>query len=1808
MDKKNITNRKVDKLKVDKSKELLWQYMQSKMSENSTEKKKNGDSLSIWDRLKSIFTPMKVSFGGIVAAIMIFILVLGPNLSLINRTDVVYASFEMVANESDELGIESDTNFTLMSSEDLDEDVIAELLELSPEVEFKVNKIGAGKYEIDPVDDLDVETIYNFTIVGQVENEEGELIEKEFSWAYQVKDDFKVVSSIPGNKGTGVGIDSGIEIKFSHDEFDFEAAKNSFSIYPEVPGRFEKYYRTLVFVPTEELEHESIYKVNLSAGFGLEEGDKKLEEDYSFQFETSRGESNYDSNKATFSSAYYEFSENSVVATNINIGNLEGFSGQVEVYKYSTREDFMEVVKEKSSIPNWTYYAKNNVNFSKENVKFVGTYDVLADDTGIRNFIYLPNKNFDEGYYLFELTQDGYDDRSQALIQITDLSAYYQFTTTETLFWIHDLSTGKAAEGIEISIDGKELEILEAENGVVIFETPEELKNNDLQQNSVVEISSSNGKELILDIPTNSNSEYLNNFWNSLYLDRPIYQQNDKARFWGFIQAKDGNEQPENVQIRLTKSGAWSTISEDKFIFSEEIELNNDFFNGEIEIKNYLPGYYYLQVLVDGKVVQTDNFEVSDYTKPSYEINLIPEKNYVFYDEGIEIDVETKFFDGTPVPFTDLEYYEDGGYSEVTTDKKGESQLSFESDYPCTSSYCMNQRYFYLDMYPSLAEESAINGNAFVTIFNSRLNLGIKSSVDGNIAKFDFQTNWIDLEKMNSGENAKFDDYIGESANNRVIEGEINKITWEKIENGEYYDFISKKVVPKYRYERNQELVKKFTVNSENNGIAHYEFEMDNDAIYQVQVQTKDNQGKPAYSTRTVSNNLNNYASSYLYMDVLGKDENGRSMFDLDEEVEVVFNKGEGPLSVGTEGEFLFIKLSNGYKDHTVENTPKSVFEFSENYIPNVQVAGVWFNGVSYSSAYDATVYFNKEVRRLDVNIESDKEFYNPGEEVEMTIQVTDQNGEPVKSEVNLNLVDEAIFKLVYDQTEDPLSDIYSFVSSGTLKEGDTHQNPLSNFEGDGGKGGCFVAGTEILMEDGSVKAIEDIQPGDRILTKKKEFSGELVPGNVVKTLEHYVDGYLIINDDLKITPEHVLFVNGRWMTAHEVRLGDKLLGKDGELVEVYNIEESQESVMVYNFEVEEYHTYFADGFYVHNQKGGNDVRKNFEDTAAFMTLATDTNGFAKANFTLPDNITSWRVMAKAIDNDELQAGFKVSSIDVSLPFFVDIVMNDSYSIKDKPVVKLRAFGEEIEVDDLIRFVVNIEDLGLEESDSLETEAFGSSYFELPELKLGKHKIGLSGELFSAEDDNFTDAILEEFEVVGSRFKENIVEHFVDVKSSDDITMNEIGYSEITFINGGIAGQYQDLMRIYFDSGERVDQLISETIASKLASKYFTETWSTSNDVSENLLRYQDDSSGGIKLFPYGSEDLELSASVAFIDSENDYFNSFKLADYFYGYLLDEESNLSEIVQAMFGLASLGEPILNSLYEIKDEESLKVEDKIFIGLGLIALGDIDGAEDYYTSEDLYDELSEGRFDDNLVGFGAMYAANIGELNESAELWNLIDIKWRDDLFLERLGIVKSELENSSTEDLRFKITYSDGDSEVIDLGKFETFNLIANQTFEIEIEKGDLDAVSRFEKFINSDEVETDSRISIQRSYYVDGVETNQFTEGDLVKIILEVDAENNFKDTGFEITDILPSGLRVVTGYQSRGGIDTILRPHGIEEQEVYFYWWNGEYSSRTLEYYAKVVSPGEYYAEPAKIEASENSSMINISQENTIYIEPIE
>tara|TARA_Y100000593_G_scaffold63167_1_gene116842 strand:- start:17968 stop:19401 length:1434 start_codon:yes stop_codon:yes gene_type:complete len=164
---------------------------------------------------------------------------------------------------------------------------------------------------------------------------------------------------------------------------------------------------------------------------------------------------------------------------------------------------------------------------------------------------------------------------------------------------------------------------------------------------------------------------------------------------------------------------------------------------------------------------------------------------------------------------------------------------------------------------------------------------------------------------------------------------------------------------------------------------------------------------------------------------------------------------------------------------------------------------------------------------------------------------------------------------------------------SGEVKKADIHDV-------------CFLPGTKITLFDKIRINIENLQKGDSLLSYKLEdmdplyksvdvlswFSeddtGEFIESIVENIWTDKSPGYIILNDNLHVTHEHLIFTQVddefTWLSAKNIRKGDIVFTDKGEYEEIKKIKKVKEEVTVYNLRVRsDAMNYFADSYLVHN-------------------------------------------------------------------------------------------------------------------------------------------------------------------------------------------------------------------------------------------------------------------------------------------------------------------------------------------------------------------------------------------------------------------------------------------------------------------------------------------------------------------------------------------------------------------------------------------------------------------------------------------------
>jgi len=616
---------------------------------------------------------------------------------------------------------------------------------------------------------------------------------------------------------------------------------------------------------------------------------------------------------------------------------------------------------------------------------------------------------------------------------------------------------------------------------------------------------------------------------------------------------------------------------------------------------------------------------------------------------------------------------------------------------------------------------------------------------------------------------------------------------------------------------------------------------------------------------------------------------------------------------------------------------------------------------------------------------------------------------------------------------------------------------------------------------------------------------------------------------------------------------------------------------------------------------GGGGDRDNFKDVALFQSVTTDAKGHGTATFQLPDNITSWRVTALALSPD-LHAGTGLGFIPVGLPLFVDVAMNSSYLSTDVPSVKVRAFGEAVAAGDDVTFQIS--------SPTLTTlpitvtgEAFEPVDVALPALTEGRHEL-----TFAASAKGLKDSVVRSITVVPSRLLRD-ESHFYELQPGQAAVLQGAAGGRTTVVlSDHNRGRYYPVLRsLSWTYGDRLDQMLARNLAQELLLQHFGEQSDFPAQFTASAYQTVD---GGIAIFPFADDDLALSARAAALAPER--FGQQTLSGYFQKVIDDPEESRERVLIALYGQAVLGQPVLTQVQATAGLDDLSPRERLYTGLAAAELGDEGTARAVYGK--IIADFGERR--------GQALRINVGkdqdDILEATSLAAILAATLRDDyaplLFdytlsnyrhetlieLEQISYLAAALPGLSSTPVRFAYVLH-GETVQGQLERGESRTLLVDPeelaSLDLAAVDGMVGVTTSYLAPFDPASVEPDPEVSLQRSYPGQADDAVTLREGSLVRISLSWKLGAKAVDGCYQVSDLLPSGLRPVTRLFEQGIRDTTVSyPYLIEGQRVSFCVARGE-PNRPLVYYARVVGTGTYTVEPAVIQSQRANESMNVT-----------
>lgn len=502
------------------------------------------------------------------------------------------------------------------------------------------------------------------------------------------------------------------------------------------------------------------------------------------------------------------------------------------------------------------------------------------------------------------------------------------------------------------------------------------------------------------------------NVFTMLYSDRPLYRPGQEVFLKGLARRRNAQGtydplEPEPLQL-------WVEDSRGNVLFDQSLHMEAD---GSFAARVQLPeeaelGYYQIHAELMGREYR-ENFEVDEYRKPEFKIEINGEKENYFGGDEIAFLIDAQYFFGAPVeaevewtlyrssyfyippgegllsdPMADwMEYNEGyvGGYGEylkegkVATDPQGRAQVRYQTR-PSTEDY----RYSLLVRARDVSDRQIEReGSLIVTA-----------------GDFYFRT---DRQEFLAFPNQP----LALTVISRSYGGQPVSRDYKIEVKRRFWDGLAKK----YLYKKVDSL--KGKTGAGGRGVS--EITVDRGGFYHLIISGRDSAGREVAYT------------DYLWVSGEGKDSED---FGMAQEIKIIperrrFKWGEtaklfivGPRRNGhvlltVEGQGLYhhqlIRL-NGFSKEIQLELPKE-------WIPNVFVEAAAIGKKDYFAG-EAQLSISPEEHFLKVTVRTDKDKYQPGDLITYRVMTQDAQGQAVPAAFSLGVVDESLYSLRPDRTD----------------------------------------------------------------------------------------------------------------------------------------------------------------------------------------------------------------------------------------------------------------------------------------------------------------------------------------------------------------------------------------------------------------------------------------------------------------------------------------------------------------------------------------------------------------------------------------------------------------------------------------------------------------------------------------------------------------------------------------------------------------------------------------------------------------------
>ena len=574
----------------------------------------------------------------------------------------------------------------------------------------------------------------------------------------------------------------------------------------------------------------------------------------------------------------------------------------------------------------------------------------------------------------------------------------------------------------------------------------------------------------------------VNNVWGGtndektyLYTDRPIYRPGEEIFIKGIY--------------RVHYDGAYSVLSDKEATVKVYNSKGEEILTERIPTNDYGTFSTHLRLLEDAPLgnyritaFNTSTYvDVQEYVPATYEASVSLDKEEYFASEEIDMTISAKYYFGVPLDGGEVEYtftaqdyhfdrytdeyfnfggswyycygcgYNDSyiGRGKTTLDKNGiatiRKTLDFEEMFGDNEQ--INSKIIVAHMNIKDLQGKSLSLQKSFIVHRGEYYLGVKTdeSFVGTDKEVTIRAKTVDIQ--------------GDPVAQKNIDLNISRIEWNSYKrkevDGGYYN----------KWEKEEVSVLQKTIHTNSVGNWSNEFSFSKEGRYEIILTGKDSGG----NTLTTTEVLYVYGDGHV---------NVRPTNNATLEIEVA-NKN---LDVGDTAEIIIkspyenakalVSVDRGqifdYEIITIDKSfYKYEFEIKEKHIPNIHLSIILLSPDPEIKFHKEEFFVNRTEKTLNIEVETDKDYYLPGEKVELKITTKDSNNQAVQADVSIAVADLSVLALKGNQKKDPLVFFYqdfplTVVTSSNIK------NILEEAEiptGTKGGGGMFAESEDLATK-----------------------------------------------------------------------------------------------------------------------------------------------------------------------------------------------------------------------------------------------------------------------------------------------------------------------------------------------------------------------------------------------------------------------------------------------------------------------------------------------------------------------------------------------------------------------------------------------------------------------------------------------------------------------------------------------------------------------------------------------------------------------